>query len=62
MLFAVFAAYIGVLFVLSRCLEWSFRLLGVTPSVEGATRVLLGVAAAVVLIFIMRGLEALSAP
>lgn len=61
-LFAAFVAYIGLLYLLGKGLRWVFRRLGVTPSVEAVTRVLLGVASAVVFIFIMRGLETLSLP
>lgn len=61
-LFAAFVAYIGLLYVLALGLRWLFRRLSVTPSVEAVTRVLLGVTAAVVFVFIMRGLEALSLP
>ncbi len=61
-LFAAFVAYIGLLYLLSRGLKRLFRRAGLTPSVEAVTRVLLGLAAAVGLIFIIRGLEALSLP
>jgi hypothetical protein len=61
-LLAVFVAYIGLLYVLGKGLSLAFRRLGARPSVEAVTRVLLGVVAAVVFIFIMRGVEALSLP
>jgi len=61
-LFAVFVLYIGLLYVLGQCLGLLFRRLMISPSVQAVTRVLLGVTAAVLFIFIMRGLEALSLP
>lgn len=51
-LFAVFVVYFGLLYVLGKGLALVFRRLGITPSVEAVTRVLLGAAAAVVFIFI----------
>ena len=61
-LLAAFVAYVGLLYVFALGLQRLFRRLGITPAVEAVTRVLLGVAAAVVFVFIMRGLEALSLP
>jgi len=61
-LFAIFVAYIGLLYVLGRALGWVFKRLAIAPATEGITRVLLGVAAAVGLIFILKGAEALSLP
>ncbi len=61
-MFVAFIAYIGLLYVLSLGLKWFLSRLGIAPSAEALIRVLLGIAAAVGLAFIMRGVTALSLP
>ena len=61
-LLAVFVAYVGLLYVLSLGLRSVFQRFSVASSTQAVTRVLLGIAAAIAFIFIMRGIEALSLP
>jgi hypothetical protein len=61
-LFAVFVVYSALLYGLARGVRWVFRRLRISPAIEAVTRILLGIAAAVVFVFIIRGLEALSLP
>lgn len=61
-LFVGFLVFMGLVYLLSRGVSWALNRLRVTPTVEAMTRVFLGLALAVALIFVMRGLQALSLP